>query len=886
MKKAIFLCLFIYISVLNSFSTISQNNSTPKKAPIRLKYSCVSTNNLSEDNPISKEKEWQSFYKEKNTAFFTSHLAVKPNESFKLKIIVPKNLNNNSLNFYIENTVNKLFKYKLNDSTIILNIQHKPTDFQLAAYLKKTKISQLNIHYFNENKQTVFIVPLTYIKLNKDSITKRLNTVYKQVNIHFDVKFNPSFSSKDFNDTSLFVNPDVNNDQFTHQMRDLRDIYFDRHPNANKNAYYIFIIPGFNNKDLHGYMPRNKACGFVSETSLSIYQDIARTLGFGLGSLQDSWSNEGPKKGSTENLMDTTYGSKLTYFQWELIRSSCDSYLFYDAEEDVKTINGRVAYYSWQEDLKGNIIIRDENLLSTIKRPFKKNYLSYHLNIKDTLLKPLFSVGKYFICWFHFIFFSILVLITLYFRRKWKRKIHILFRRPKLITKFLFLGLLILNVIIYTSGFIYIQNQIVKHKITSGYLEDLQDDTYKEAIQAIIENKDIKREDETALKSEILLKRDHKWYMRTKGNVLYFSLKKDENEKWTKCKFQFDSRILSVPLQKFNEKVESHYMVFNYYGEQNEIVNQRVFNHNGTDITDKLTINEDPSKRVLLFVNGYRPSSIGRTFEESFADIQKNGLEFPNSNNLIYLFDRYDYWRPWKEIDLIFQRRINPTESYYADGHFSVETSNYRSLIDFTSTSTIYPERCPNRHKHSCKTVKNNDSFFSWFKSDKTLDLLPKKPNKKGFNTRRENGRIAGKNLLQMLNEIPNKSKNDTINIIAHSMGYAYALGIIDELKGNINLGEFYIISPENPESGAVNISDWTQVYQYGCDHNKYKYTAPCMLDGIAPQKRTNGLPKSNHIFIPEKYYKRHGFYDSHFIGYYTWIFDLKPTEPGYIRQR
>ena len=85
MKKAIFLCLFIYISVLNSFSTISQNNSNTKKAPIRLKYSCFSSNNLSEDNPESKEKEWQSFYKEKNTVFFTSHLAVKPNESFKLK---------------------------------------------------------------------------------------------------------------------------------------------------------------------------------------------------------------------------------------------------------------------------------------------------------------------------------------------------------------------------------------------------------------------------------------------------------------------------------------------------------------------------------------------------------------------------------------------------------------------------------------------------------------------------------------------------------------------------------------------------------------------------------------------------------------------------------
>ncbi len=888
MKKIIFLCLFIYISVFNSFCCISQNNTTFDVSNIRIEYSCDSDSNniLSLDNPLEKVNEWQSFYKEKYTNYFTSHLALKTCESFKLKIIVPKKINNNNLNFYIENTDNKLSKNKLNDSTIILNIQHKPIDFKISSYFKNTKISQLNIHFFNENKQTIFIVPLTSVKLNKDSITNNLNSVYKQVNIQFDVKFNPVFYSKAFNESSLFVNPDINNDQYTHQMRDLRDIYFDRNPNANKNAYYIFIIPGFINNDLHGYMARNKAFGFVSEKSKLIYKDIVRTLGFGLGSLQNSWVNKGPQKGSTENLMDINYGSKLTYFQWELIRSSCDSYLYYDAEEDVKSINGRVAYYSWQEDLEGNIIMQQDDLLTTIKRPFKKNYLSYHLNIKDILLKPLFSIGKYFICWFHFIFFSILLIITLLIRKRWKRKIQILFKRPKLITKFLFLCLIILNIIIYYAGFIFIQNQIIKHKITSGYLEDLKDNSYEQAIQAILENKEIKRDDETDLISEILLKRDHKWYMRTKGNVLYFSLKKDENNKWNKCKFQYDSKFLSLSTQKFSEEVESHYMVFNYFSEKNEILYQRVFNHNGTDITNKITINEDPSKRVLLFVNGYRPTSIGRNFEESFSDIQKNGFEFPNSNNLIYLFDRYDYWRPWNEIDLIFQRRINPTESYYADGHFSVETSNYKSLIEFTSTSSIYPERCSNKFNHTCKTVKKKNSFFSWFKSNKTLDLLPTQPNKHGFNIRRENGRIAGKNLLQMLNEIPNKSKNDTINIIAHSMGYAYALGIIDELKGNINLGEFYIISPENPESGEININDWTQVYQYGCDHNKYKYTAPCMLDGIAPQKRTNGLPVNNHIFIPEKYYNRHGFYDSHFIGYFTWIFDLKPTDPGYIRQR
>jgi hypothetical protein len=288
----------------------------------------------------------------------------------------------------------------------------------------------------------------------------------------------------------------------------------------------------------------------------------------------------------------------------------------------------------------------------------------------------------------------------------------------------------------------------------------------------------------------------------------------------------------------------------------------------------------------LLFVNGYRPTSIGHTFEENFKDIQNKGLEFPDSRNLVYTFDRYDYWRPWQAIDLLFQKRINPGETYYADGHFSVSTSNHRSLINFTTTSTIYPKRCTNRKKHTCYSTTSVNSSIFGSRTVKTLSLHNTRPNRRGFEKRRNNGRIAGRNIYQVLNELPNHSENDTLYIVAHSMGYAYALGIADELRGKIHFGGFYIIAPENAASGTVQLTEWKEVWQYGSNFHTKAEDAPCLLDGVAPQAKAGGLKNSNRIYIPRNLYRKKGFFDSHFIGYYTWILDIPKGKGGYITQR
>ncbi|MBI1837909.1 MAG: hypothetical protein HYR91_11660 [Flavobacteriia bacterium] len=830
---------------------------------------------------------WQSYYegKEGNNTFYISHLAIRPNQKNTISATFQNLESTDNIKIKTSND-SIILKFKwLSNNSLKIFLPEATSDYSILFINKKKTIRQLDIHVFNEIKEKIIIVPLVDFRFNKDSLMSILTTVYNPINLKFEIEIKNQFNTKHFTDKLSFNNPSENFDHYTHQMRRLRDVYFEKNPNASKNAYYIFLIPNFITPSIKGYMPRNKSIGFIPVNDSMIYHTIAKSFCLGIGMLDESWKNEGPKIGTTTNIMDTLINTQLTYFQWVQLRGNSSSYLYFDAEEDIKTNNGMIAYYFWEENKDGYIKLKG-SLLNSIKRPFKKNYISYHLNINDILLKPLYSYRSLHICWLHIILFIITLTITTYYRRKIKRKLKILLKRPFFIIRISLFGILILGTITFGLSWKLINNQIEKHQVTSGFLKELKGESYYQAYYSILKNKNLKHDNEFTMGSEILLNHGDNWYMKRKKRVLYFNVKQDEFGKWTLLKITKDSDILKVKSLKYKQKAESHYLVFNYINKNGKIEKQKVFNHSGTDITDKIIIQEDLSKRILLFVNGYRPSSIGHTFEETFQDIEKNGLEFPNSLNLIYTFDRYNYWRPWNNIDVLFQNRINPNETFYADGHFSVETSNYKSLVKFTTSSTNYPKRCKNQKKHTCFKVKKEDNFWSWFTSDNTVDLLPTKSNKKGFNIRYINGKVAGKNLLQMINEIPNRSENDTLFIIAHSMGYAYALGMIEELQHKINLGEFYIIAPENAESGPINIKKWNKVYQYGVDHKKLYHVSPCMLDGIAPQTKIPELPKENQIFIPEMYYKRFGFFDSHFIGYYTWILDIKPDKPGYIRQR
>jgi len=760
-------------------------------------------------------EEWKNNYEEikieGDISYRVSNKSIGEREGDKVNAIFLDfdKLDKRQLRFLINDSIEFTSLYRLNDSTFTLLLPFYDKNYSITARYKDQLLGQLNVKRFSTLQEKIVLVNLTENKIDKQKLAKYLKSVYGQVNIQFEILTTYKFKDSLFNTTTVFVNPSSQHDRYTRQMRALRDAFFDANPTASKSAYYIFLIPEFVNPAIRGYMVKNKAMAFVrNEKGKSPYPAIARQLAVGIGLLDYSWENDGPKRGSTQNLMDLNGGIELTLLQWNSLRHQSNTFSFYDGDEEVVTNNGIVAYYFWKENSDGFIDLKSENPLSLIHRPYKKNYVSYHLNIRDALFEVIYEFKGYFITWWHILAFSLIFLSYFIVRfiqwlKRRKKEIKLGFFKLKF-TKY---TLLLIAVLLTIISFSFISYRLQKNEVTAGLIADFKGHSLKKVSNEILYNKNLKFKEEKKLMSEILIKKGSNWYMKRRKKVLYFDVFLNDKGEYDLCKFKADSDSLILEQQQYHEKAESHYTVFNFHTHPDSIVTQKAYNHFGIEMSDKLNV-QDAAKRILLFVNGYRPTSIGHSFEDNFVDIKKKGFEFPNSSNLIYNYDRYDYWRPWQQMDVRFQERINPTEVYYADGHHSVSTSNHGSLLNFSKLSAQFPKRCSNPKKHTCFFTKMKSTGIFGAKKVLTYDMLPQESNKKGFELRREKGRIAAKNLLMMCNEIPNNSSNDTLYIVAHSMGYAYALGMIDELRGKIYFGGFYIIAPENAGQGSVKLEE------------------------------------------------------------------------------
>ncbi|MFT6503930.1 MAG: hypothetical protein ACJASQ_004068 [Crocinitomicaceae bacterium] len=798
-----------------------------------------------------------------------------------VNIVLPKGVKYADLSFVIADSTYELEHVKRSENTVTIVLPMMNDNYTLTVRKGDKIMGMLRVIVYPESTVDIVIVPLLDISLNDDSLYRYLNRVYQQTGLNVTVEVQNKFKTTVFTDTVL-SNPSLDKDRFTSQMTEIRNEYFDEFIDRNPKSYYVFLTNGFVDQSIVSYSIRNKAVAFVKANTKDLFRIIAKELGYGIGALEDTWEHDGPDKGSTRNLMDIE-GTELTYSQWEAVQLMHKSVSYYDDYEDVKTSNGIIAYYLWEEDANGDIILTSGGLRKSIRTTFKRNTYSLHLDIDNFLFYQLFYVFSYPICLLHIFGLLLLGILSVYTRRKIVQKVdrirkYRLFRwATRLVVFSTFLAA-------FYGAFLLINEGYYMFEVDQGELKEYSGMSINDVSSELVDNNNVRRSEEARLGSQILLKKGNKWSLEKKKRVLYFELKKTKSG-GLKCKLSKDSDSLFLKDGNFKRFAHSHYMVYTYLDEEGQFLEQRVFNFIGVDITEKLRL-PDPAKRILLFVNGYRPTSLGNTFEENFDDIILKGLEFSDSKNLIYKEDRYLYWKPWSQINVLFEKKLNPTETYYADGHHSVATANHTSLIDFTTLSQKYPKRCRNPKHHVCKKSEKGWSFFGLRSKVKTVELLNLESNKEGFDLRRNNGRIAGRNLIQQLNELPNKSENDTLFIVAHSMGYAYSLGMIEKLRGKINFGGLYIIAAENAEAGSVKPSEWQEIWQYGSDFEAHKYSAPCLLDGIAPQTKVGGLLHRQRAYIPEADYKKMGFFNSHFIGNYTWILDLKEGDAGYIEQR
>lgn len=713
---------------------------------------------------------------------------------------------------------------------------------------------------FSSKKIKVYIIPVG-VKIKRTDISA-LPSYFQKAKIEITPSILVDFN---YPNSDIWENPSNEGDHYTEKMKKVRDIYFKTFSNRDQNAYYCFIVPAFNNKKVNGFSIPTKGMCFVSKTiSSNLSLSVAAQLKIAMGITFENDSSS----------QQTDPSKFINWNECLQIRANELTFGIYDDYEVIRTSNGLAAYYFWEEGENGEIEFDSLNPLNSIIRPYKLNTIYHYLDVKNWFFKPRFLIFDKQICFAHITPLLLSVILLLFFRRKLNLKIiesAFLKRMSFRLVKLLLWGFPIL--IIYTSFYLvdyyyknsYLQTRKLPH-FEGEQVITLQEKLKNTALFLSEETKEIQ--------SQVYIKKKNGFVVEKHAKVLYFNELEDN-----KIKFHSSSNRLNLKALKRNIKAVTHYVVIRKINKYKRIKTERIFNHLGIEIS-KHVAKKDLAKRILIFVNGYRPVSISNSFEKNMEDIQSKGLEYPNSRNHLFDFDRFNYWRPWKEIDLLFQARINPDATWYADGHHSVATSNHGSVLNFSSNSLIYPKPCKNLKQHHCKLSKNTAK-----QSVNTYSLLATNENNDGFIIRRKKGEIAGTNLFQILNELPNYSKNDTLFIVAHSMGFAYSLGIIDKLRGKINFGGLYVIAPENAQAGKVNTKEWNDIIQYGCDLLSKNKAPSCLQDGIAPQSSIYGLSAKEHVYFPMNLKKRMGFLGSHFIGNYTWILDIPINQKGHIQQ-
>lgn len=529
--------------------------------------------------------------------------------------------------------------------------------------------------------------------------------------------------------------------------------------------------------------------------------------------------------------------------------------------------NGRVVHVAWTENSDGSI----ENSTKNAEGLYILEQRNQFLHYKDPN-NPFFKIRYTWMglewTFVHFItLFITLLLQLLTFRRINRRMAESRFFKRwsyRLLKLFLWAAVILGNAtVIWAVEYYNTEIHFRFHQLSdfkNASLTQLDKGRHERTYFLPIETK--------RLRYQLYRQTNGKWYTQQSYPVLYFE--RNENGQLF---FKTDKRHFKIHLDSTRQKATEQLVVIKQKGSDSRDSLLVYHIHNRTFIPYQPEA--DLAQRILLFVNGYRPVSAEQDPEKALQAVNNKGLENPRSKNLIYASDQFGYW-PADNFLAPLIGKLSPQRTLFADGHHSVSTSNHQSLLKFISSAALYPKPCQGAHHCSTTKIANQQEV-------RTYSLLATIPNYDGFHIRYKAGQQAGRNLLQELAKNGNNTQNDTLYTVSHSMGHAYFMGMAQVLKGKIQFGAYYAFSPENPKGKTLRKKWWPVVYQYGTKLYGPQRHAPCQQDGVAPQWRMSGLEPWAHIGFPKALKARLGYFSSHFVGYYTWVFDIPKGKPGYI---
>lgn len=256
-------------------------------------------------------------------------------------------------------------------------------------------------------------------------------------------------------------------------------------------------------------------------------------------------------------------------------------------------------------------------------------------------------------------------------------------------------------------------------------------------------------------------------------------------------------------------------------------------------------------QRILLFANGY---------------LGPDKDQIPRNNGVTSIPQSY-----WYAYDDTLIHRLKPMKTLYVSGHHPMSTSSHRTQWRF-GLSWLFTK-------------------VLWFRCKSGFGLNMR-PNPEGFQIRVNNGKTCGQNLLHFVRDsLPKIHSGDTLDIVCHSMGYAYVLGILHEVDTIFHLGKILIISPESPQTMGYDWNRFEEVWQYGSNLGEKKADFIVFQDGIAPQGPVKNLDqllpgKGGRVFLPKKTVHGktpRGTVWSHHLSKFQWFYTVRPGDYGYF---
>ncbi len=543
------------------------------------------------------------------------------------------------------------------------------------------------------------------------------------------------------------------------------------------------------------------------------------------------------------------------------------SLFFFLGNSPLLADNGRVVHLAWTENKDGSIqnAARPDHGLYLLEQ--RNQFLQY----KDPN-NPFFKIRYTWmgIEWtiLHFLALLLTILLQIFSFKKINRRMaeSRFFRRwsYRLLKIFLWCAVLAGNASAIWAIDFY--NQHIHFRFHE--LTDFENATLANLDKSRHERTYFLPKESKLIRFQLYRKNNKKWHTQQALPVLYF-----EQDQSGALYYKNNKRFFKVHPDSLRSKAKEQIIIIRQKRTKRQDTSLIFHLHNRHLVPFEQ--NKDKAQRILLCINGYRPVSAQQDPEKALQAINNKGLERPRSKNLIAKADIYNYW-PQAQFIARLQQRFEINQTYFADGHHSVKTSNHTSLIKFVSSAALYPQPCKDAHSCATTTIANQQKV-------RTYSLLATVPNYEGFRKRYLAGMQAGRNLLQELSNHGNDPKNDTLYAVSHSMGHAYFMGMARVLQGKIQFGAYCAIAPENPKGKWLPVHLWPSVFQYGTKlYGRHRH-APCQQDGVAPQWRIRGLTPAAHIGFPSAFRSKLGYFSSHYIGYYTWIFDIPKGKPGYV---